>query len=305
MLETDVHKEDRQRVCSGEPSGTPQKRATLTTTSSAHEDVRSTTPDGEVEPGDEDFSLTNAVCPTGTFPFRDPLHCRKAAKTLKRKFVGVVASLSEPYGCVHRAADRDVMFNRFKTEISKEGREIVCSSKQEPDTKQREPLSQKSALNLKLYCFGWTARRPREELLLPLARYLFGACDGYAFFTDTDALGGSNESDVVKVSLPRTQQPRSDEFWLLLKNMVGLLPAWEYLLEQNITDGFDWVVNLELDHFVVASQLRRTIADYVNIMILSSLPGQDPWDDPIMPCPQALHPLCCHERCFGLLKRRN
>lgn len=48
-------------------------------------------------------------------------------------------------------------------------------------------------------------------------------------------------------------------FWLLLKNMVGLLPAWKYLLDMNVTSGMDWVVNLELDHFFVANLLRQTI----------------------------------------------
>lgn len=285
VISTSVHKEDRQRVCTGGPDiGSLDQHVSPTTPSQVEEEVVLLPPDNSDNdplPADEDFKISSTSCPAGTFPFRDPQHCKKAARRLKRKFAGFISSLSEPYGCIHRAADQDIMFNRFRTKFSKDGREVVCSSKKEPDNKLREPLSQESALQLKLYCFGWTARRPREELLLPLARQLFQACDGYAFFTDTDA-PGENVSDIIKVPLPRTQQLRSEQFWLLLKNMVGLLPAWEYLLQTNRTDGFDWVVNLELDHFVVAPQLRRTIADYVNTMILGSLPGQDPWDDAIM-----------------------
>eukprot|EP00439_Symbiodinium_sp_Y106_P013399 s1589_g1.t3 len=284
VISTSVHKEDRRRVCTGGPDLGSLDHVSPTTPSQVEEEVVLPPPDNSDNdplPADEDFKITSTSCPAGTFPFRDPQHCKKAARRLKRKFAGFISSLSEPYGCIHRAADQDIMFNRFRTKFSKDGREVVCSSKKEPDNKLREPLSQASAQQLKLYCFGWTARRPREELLLPLARQLFQACDGYAFFTDTDA-PGENASDIIKIPLPRTQQLRSEQFWLLLKNMVGLLPAWDYLLRTNTTDGFDWVVNLELDHFVVASQLRRTIADYVNIMILGSLPGQDPWDDAIM-----------------------
>ena len=287
VVATQVHKDDRQRVCNGGSLGFTGFTEDVPSASSHMQDEADeavSTSNGINEdpvPVDEDIQTSATDCPASTFPLRDPQHCKKAARILKRKYSGLIASLSEPYGCIHRAADQDIMFNRFRTNISKAGREIVCSSKKEADTKKREPISQASALQLKLYCFGWTARRPREELLLPLARHLFKACDGYAFFTDTNA-PGEDAPDIVKVALPRTQQLRSEEFWLLLKNMVGLLPAWEYLLEQNTLEGFDWIVNLELDHFMVASQLRRTIAEYVNIMILGSLPGQDPWDDSIM-----------------------
>jgi hypothetical protein len=36
---------------------------------------------------------------------------------------------------------------------------------------------------------------------------------------------------------------------------------------QTRTDGFDWVINLELDHFFFAPFLRQTIADHTNLML--------------------------------------
>ena len=180
---------------------------------------------------------------------------------------------------------------------------------------------------------------------------------GHHFFTDTQS-PGAEQADFIRVELPKTQQNRSDQFWLLLKNMVGLLPAWNYLLQNHVTlgsacpvphwwslwipimgslstwwsvwkrthvyiyiyiftylyihiyiyiitiylgslsiwfsavearvpfrpptcgltsrsprtDGFDWVINLELDHFFFAPFLRQTIADHMNLMLQDGKP---------------------------------
>lgn len=59
---------------------------------------------------------------------------------------------------------------------------------------------------------------------------------GHHFFTDTES-PGEQQADFIKVELPPTRQNRSEQFWLLLKNMVGLLPAWNYLLQHNVTLG--------------------------------------------------------------------
>ena len=59
---------------------------------------------------------------------------------------------------------------------------------------------------------------------------------GHHFFTDTQS-AGAEQPDFIRVELPKTQQNRSDQFWSLLKNMVGLLPAWNYLLQNNVTLG--------------------------------------------------------------------
>lgn len=220
-------------------------------------------------------------CKNGSFHIRHPNRCKIAAAAFGKKYIGIMKSFGEPHGCLHRKVDQDIMFNRLRTNSTSSDREFVCNSQADPDVKSRDPLSKSEAAQLKIYCFGWTVRSEREERILPYARALFETCDGHAFFTDLHSPGGE-QSDFVRVELPATQQNRSDKFWLLLKNMVGLLPAWDYLLKNNITESFDWVVNLELDHFFFASVLRQTISEHMNLMTLDRLPGEDPWDDAVM-----------------------
>eukprot|EP00434_Breviolum_minutum_P012379 symbB.v1.2.010904.t1/scaffold720.1/size169259/15 len=220
-------------------------------------------------------------CKNGSFHIRHPNRCKIAAAAFGKKYIGIMKSFGEPHGCLHRKVDQDIMFNRLRTNSTSSDREFVCNSQADPDVKSREPLSKSEAAQLKIYCFGWTVRSEREERILPYARALFETCDGHAFFTDLHS-PGEEQSDFVRVELPATQQNRSDKFWLLLKNMVGLLPAWDYLLKNNITESFDWVVNLELDHFFFASVLRQTISEHMNLMTLDRLPGEDPWDDAVM-----------------------
>eukprot|EP00931_Biecheleriopsis_adriatica_P085891 TRINITY_DN60664_c0_g1_i1.p1 TRINITY_DN60664_c0_g1~~TRINITY_DN60664_c0_g1_i1.p1 ORF type:complete len:683 (-),score=145.94 TRINITY_DN60664_c0_g1_i1:27-2075(-) len=220
-------------------------------------------------------------CVEGTFQILDLKRCQKAAKALGKKFVGMLASLGDPFGCLHRTGDRDLFFNRFRTEQVKDDRQLVCSTEPGPKVVQRKPISPQEAAQLKIYCFAWTARTPREDAIMAYARKLFAECDGYAFFTDRDA-AGEDEEDLIRVDVPATKQKRNEQGWLLLKNMVGLIPSWSYLLSNNIIDGYDWIVNAELDHFMVAPLLRKTIADYMNIVIQGALPGQDPWSDAIL-----------------------
>ncbi|CAK9042028.1 unnamed protein product [Durusdinium trenchii] len=229
------------------------------------------------------LSITGRVCPEGSFAIQTPHRCETAAKVLSKKYIGIMKSLGEPHGCLHRVGDQDVMFNRLRTPQQSDQRQLVCSTEKDPEMIRAKKLSRSDALQLKLYCFAWTVRSEREELLLPYARSLFQGCDGHGFFTDREASVTPEErDDFVQVDLPPTQQNRSEKFWLLLKNMVGLLPAWKYLLDMNVTSGMDWVVNLELDHFFVANLLRQTIGDYINLMIQDGLPHQNPWEDPVM-----------------------
>ena len=48
------------------------------------------------------------------------------------------------------------MFNRFRTQLSKAGRDIVCSSKREPETKQRQPLSEEMDSKRHVYIYTYT-----------------------------------------------------------------------------------------------------------------------------------------------------
>merc|ERR1711971_848933 len=149
-----------------------------------------------------------------------------------------------------------------------------------PKAIERKAISQEEATRIKIFCFAWTAQSRREEEIMPYARNLFSACDGYAFFTDRDAKAGGE--GVIKVDVPRTQQKRTDSDWLLLKNMVGLMPSLKHLLDSGLVDGYDWLVNAELDHFLVAPLLRQTIRKYTNAMINGAIAGQDPYDNDVL-----------------------
>eukprot|EP00913_Durusdinium_trenchii_P025698 g24117.t2 len=217
----------------------------------------------EEESAPPSFQLARDLCPLGFYNISDLETCRLGARTLRKRFAGAVDAGHEPSGCLHRLADNDVLFNRAFSRKRNRQRQLICAD--------RIP---------KLVEVG---SQPAVELLLPYARSLFQGCDGHGFFTDREASVTPEErDDFVQVDLPPTQQNRSEKFWLLLKNMVGLLPAWKYLLDMNVTSGMDWVVNLELDHFFVANLLRQTIGDYINLMIQDGLPHQNPWEDPVM-----------------------
>lgn len=122
---------------------------------------------------------------------------------------------------------------------------------------------------IKLFCFAWTPRRERDNLLMQSVRRQLEACDGHAFYTDNWTYG--NESvfdaeDVVRVQVPPQDRARDSKQWLFHKNMAGLLPAWSHILRNKIHETYDWVINVELDHFVRPSKVRTTIAAYVQML---------------------------------------
>lgn len=120
-----------------------------------------------------------------------------------------------------------------------------------------------------IFCFAWTPRRPGDERLLPYVRNLFSACDGHMFFTDRNAsykqYPGADDN-FVKVDVPRTKQKRSDGGWLTHKNMIGLTPAWTYLLDNGVAEKYDWVLNAELDHFTRPWLVRRNIMQHLELL---------------------------------------
>lgn len=90
----------------------------------------------------------------------------------------------------------------------------------------------------------------------------FEQCDGHAFFTDMDSKGPA-QADIVKVKVPKQREPRSSKNWLYHRNMVGLLPSWTYLLTTGMAEKYDWVINSELDHFLIPSRARLRIIEKV------------------------------------------
>jgi len=101
---------------------------------------------------------------------------------------------------------------------------------------------------------------------MPYARRLYGACDGHAFFTDMDAPGDDSAGDFVRVQVPPSIVKPHAEGWLLNKNMIGLAPAWSQTFKMGVPKNYDWAINLELDHFFIASRIRRTILEFLDVL---------------------------------------
>lgn len=108
-----------------------------------------------------------------------------------------------------------------------------------------------------------------DEALLPLLKKQYEKCDGHAIFSDHDAPGPKGE--VLTVAVPEQSCNKQGCFrrnqseWLFHKNMAGLIPAWNYLLEHNMLEKYDWIVNSELDHHMRPSVIRSGIETYMNV----------------------------------------
>lgn len=106
----------------------------------------------------------------------------------------------------------------------------------------------------------------------------YAKCNGHAFFSDLS--GG--ELGMVQVNVPRQRQDRTQDDWLYHRNMVGILPSWEHLLKSGTAENYDWVINSELDHFMSAARVRRTIVAYLNVLRNGSHAERDSVHGPIM-----------------------
>lgn len=162
-----------------------------------------------------------------------------------------------------------------------------------------EREAEEEGRRLKIFCFAWTPRRPEDNAMLPSVRRQLEACDGHLFFTDNWTVEEDNGSanhaffidpdsspapapgardedvlaakDVVRVPVPPQELPRNGPFlpgkgWLRAKNMAGLLPVWDHLLANKVEEGYDWIINVEIDQFVRPSRVRTTIAEYVQML---------------------------------------
>lgn len=119
------------------------------------------------------------------------------------------------------------------------------------------------AEKLSLFCFAWSPLGPHDLEMLAEARFQLAKCDGHLIFSDHSVEG---ETDIIEVSVPKQSLLRSDNKWLYHRNMVGLLPSWSYLIGQKVLEKYDWVLNLELDHFMSPARVRLTIIEYLDIL---------------------------------------
>jgi len=133
----------------------------------------------------------------------------------------------------------------------------------------------------KLFCFAWTTYTQQDEGLIEEVRKQFSKCDGHKFFTDTESGAPSHASDVVMIRDLRQTKPRSDPQWMEGHNMVGLWPAWNYILMSDLVGKYDWYINLQMDHFLMPNKARQTIADWLH-MAEGAKVGETQVDKPVM-----------------------
>ena len=93
---------------------------------------------------------------------------------------------------------------------------------------------------------------------------------GRLYFTDTEAAEAppgfgniTTHPEIVRVTVEEKRH-RGEPDWLYHKNMAGLTPAWTHMIENNLIQSYDWVINVELDMFVMPNRVRMTIATYTD-----------------------------------------
>lgn len=142
---------------------------------------------------------------------------------------------------------------------------------------QTEDLESKTPAHaFRLFCFVWTPRRPCDERLMPYARKELKGCDRHAFFTDVDAPGNDGAGDWIRVQLPPTNQPRDASNWLDHSNMIGVARVWDRIFEMDLAAQYDWILHVELDHFVMVDRVRSSIQSYLDVI---KQDGGPLWDE--------------------------
>lgn len=125
-----------------------------------------------------------------------------------------------------------------------------------------ETALDREASRISLFCFAWTPRREIDLKLMPHVKQEFAKCNDSILFSDKNDSGAG----IVGVSFPPQNQKRTDRDWLYHRNMVGLLPSWTYLVETGIAEKYDWVINIDFDHFMSPARVRLGIATYLSIL---------------------------------------
>ncbi|CAK9091034.1 unnamed protein product [Durusdinium trenchii] len=146
------------------------------------------------------------------------------------------------------------------------------------------PVSRPNRLstNMTLFCFAWSPRRKNDEGVLNEVRKQYRKCDGHLFFTDTASPNKTDEEDFVRIIVPQQRLARGHGQWLYHRNMVGLMPSWEYLLQSGVADQYDWLLNSELDHFLSPSRAKENIEAYLQKMEEGNNEDKLAVDGPIM-----------------------
>ncbi|CAE7824877.1 unnamed protein product, partial [Symbiodinium necroappetens] len=210
------------------------------------------------EDGDT-VQVSQGSCPEGT-----ELWCQRHPETLVERTTpfaslrGISKWSKLPFAKVGRSAaryghDLSTLFEmRAETSLP-----MVQSQREAPALAQSSGRAFRCELRL---------LRPGDLALLEDVRHSFRKCDGYRIFSDRRPIGSEDDVDIVVVSV--TQQPtsRGDDHWLYHRNMVGLMPAWKHMLESDVHSQYDWFLNVEFDHLLVPSLLRKTIAEYLSIL---------------------------------------
>jgi len=143
---------------------------------------------------------------------------------------------------------------------------LAKTLKQTTGKKVAEERKTGSASVIRLLCFAWTPRRPGDERLVRYARKELESCDRHIFFTDVDAPGDDGTMDWMRVQLPPTMQARGASNWLDHSNMIGVARVWERIFTDDLISQYDYIIHVELDHFVMVDRVRSMIQSYIDLI---------------------------------------
>eukprot|EP00440_Ansanella_granifera_P045385 gb/GFBE01049174.1/.p1 GENE.gb/GFBE01049174.1/~~gb/GFBE01049174.1/.p1 ORF type:complete len:476 (+),score=126.39 gb/GFBE01049174.1/:1-1428(+) len=235
--------------------------------------------------GDQ-YEITDSTsCSPGLSLLDDFAECRHAADGLDLPFMAYEKTHSDTPGCSYKRAGSMsyVMFNQrpddaddsdlvlvsmnassASDESSEYTSRPICANRKFVTSLLAEPPStEQEAKSLKIFCFAWTTFREGDVKLMPEARKAMQKCNDHRFFSHTNP-DGHKESDVTVVQLPGQPVKPDDSQYLWHRNMVGLMPVWDYLIKSGEAKNYDWVINLELDHLFIPDLARLQITQYMN-----------------------------------------
>eukprot|EP00435_Cladocopium_sp_Y103_P055264 s1205_g18.t1 len=206
---------------------------------------------------DGDHVIISECGPTTRPP--DFAECRHAAARLKLPF-----HFNDPSGGCHLSSNV-VSYGSTSGLAEATSRPLCVSHSLRMNLRIDSEQITVQGEGLKIFCFAWTTWKPQDVALLREVRHAFKQCDGYRIFSDRQPFAGQ-EADVVAVRVSQQHRDREDEKWLYHRNMVGLMPSWSHLLQEDVAGNYDWLVNVEFDHFLLTQKLRRSIASYLSLL---------------------------------------
>jgi len=150
--------------------------------------------------------------------------------------------------------------------VAKDGKTGIVAESDETSVRRHKNHKTHDAPTLRLFCFAWTPRHPNEERLISFSRKELERCDGHFFFTDVEAPGDDSAGDWMRVQLPPTSQNRSESNWLDHTIMIGVARIWDWIFQMDLASQYDWIMHVELDHFVMADRVRLFVQQYLDII---------------------------------------